>query len=119
MSKCSFLQNYFRKQSISQKLRKIKTNFNYYLLNQHKLKKIFSFDAVYFTNSNENLFEKVSNAMVNGMKNHKKIENCVFAAIHVKVSRLVKQSYRLEAYSTVFDQINQVSVINPPTYKRK
>ena len=32
--------NYFRKQSISQKLGKIKTsNFNYFLTNQHKLKK--------------------------------------------------------------------------------
>ena len=37
--------------------------------------------------------------MVNGMKNHKKIEICVFAAIHIQVSRLVKQSYRLEAYA--------------------
>ena len=38
--------------------------------------------------------------MVNGMKNHKKkIEICVFAAIHIEVSQLVKQSYRLEAHA--------------------
>ena len=29
----------------------------------------------------------------------KKIEICVFAAIHIQVSRLVKQSYRLEAHA--------------------
>ena len=100
MSKCSFLQNYFRKQSIFQKLGKTETsNFNYYLTNQHKLKKIFRLNWVYFTKNNENLLEKGSNAMVNGMKNHKKIEICVFAAIHIQVSRLVKQSYRLEAHA--------------------
>ena len=55
------------------KTRKDKTsNFNYYLTNQHKLKIIFSFNWVYFTKNNENLLEKGSNAMVNGMKNHKK-----------------------------------------------
>ena len=79
MSKCSFLQSYFRKQLISQKLGKIETsNFNYYLTNQHKLKKISSFNRVYFTKNNDNLLEKGSNAMVNGMKNHKKkLDLCI------------------------------------------
>ena len=73
-------------------------NFNYYLTNQHKIKKIFSFNFVYFTKNNENLFEKVNKAMFNYcMKNEKKKEICVFAAIHIQVSRLVKQSYCLEA----------------------
>ena len=63
------LEDYFRKQSLSQKLGKTETsNFNYYLTNQHQLKKIFRFSTVYFTKNNENLFEKVSNAVVNGMK---------------------------------------------------
>ena len=56
------------------------------------------------------MFEKVDDAMINGMKNHKKIGIRLFAANHIQVSRLVKQSYRFELSLT--DEINQDSGIN-------
>ena len=56
------------------------------------------------------MFEKVNDAMVNGMKNHKKIGIHLFAANHIQVSGLVKQSYRLELSLT--GEINQVSGMN-------
>ena len=49
--------------------------------------------------------------MVNGMKNHKKIEICVFAAIHIQVHDLSNRAIVLKLM--LFDQINQVSGINP------
>ena len=40
---------------------------------------------------NKNLFEKVSNVMINGMK--KKIEICLFALIRMQVTWLVKKTH--------------------------
>ena len=56
------------------------------------------------------MLENVNNAMVNGMKNHKKIGIRLFTANHIQVSRLDNQSYRLKF--TLTGQINQVSGIN-------
>ena len=79
---------------------------------------MFSFNWVYFTKNNENLLEKGSNAMVNGMKNHKK--KLRFAYLPQSISKFHDLSNRAIALKLMlFHQINQVSGINPRTYKRK
>ena len=112
-----FCQIIFEKICISKTRNDTNLKLHHQLQNQHKLKKIFSFNSIYFTKNNENLFEKINDAIVNGMKNHKKIGIRLFAANHIQVSRLVKQSYRFELSLT--GEINQVSGINTWTYTRK
>ena len=43
--------------------------------------------------------------MANGIKNHKKIEVCLFVAICIQVLWLIKQSYRFEDYANSIKQI--------------